>query len=91
MTDAYNISLIVLRLSDKDDSKAADPGNGEGQGSPADMKALMALLQLREQEDTLRERTGAIDKQKNSNPHHADDARGAATQQQEIQKAGGRP
>lgn len=76
--------LWADRLSGKDDSKSADSSKGGESG--AAMKALMALLRLRQQEDVLREQTGALDRQKNSNPRYGEDAHAAAARQKEVRQ-----
>lgn len=71
------------RLDAQDDSKS---GQGEqGQPSEADMKALMALLHIREQQDELRDRTGALDNQKATDKNYNADAQDTSKQQQDVQ------
>ncbi len=65
------------RLSEKDDSKS---GSGEGEGEP-DMKAMLALMRLRQSEAALRDRTGALEQQKESNPRYDMEAEGTALAQ----------
>ncbi|MEA3213735.1 MAG: hypothetical protein QOE70_6792 [Chthoniobacter sp.] len=69
------------RLSAKDDSKSEA---GEGEGKEANLRALMALLRLRQQEDALRQRTGALDRQKDSHPHYREEAAATAAQQEKV-------
>ena len=69
------------RLDAKDDSKS-DSDQGQGQGS-GDKKALMALLHIREQQDEIRERTGALENQKAADKNYNADA-------QETSKAAAR-
>lgn len=71
-------------IGNKDDTKTAGRGNQGNGGAQGTAKALMALLQLRQQEDSLRDRTDAIEQQKSSNANYGDDASAAATRQDEI-------
>ena len=73
----------ATKLSDSDDSKAGDPSQG-GKGQPGDMKTMMALMKIRQQEDALREQTSAIDQQKKSDSNYDQETKDAATRQQEI-------
>jgi len=73
----------AAKLSDSDESKAGGPSE-QGEGQPGDMKTMMALLQIRQQEDALREQTTTLDHQKNSDSHYHQEAKDAAARQQEI-------
>ena len=77
-------NLWADRLDPKDDSKA-ESGEGEGQGSEEDMKALMALLHIRERQDEIRERTGALENQKANDKDYNADAQDTSKQQLDVQ------
>lgn len=68
-------------LDKQDDSKADDQ---QGEGKPGDMKALMALLKIRQQQDELRDRTGALENQKAANQNYNADAKETATKQGDV-------
>ncbi len=78
-------NLWADRLDAKDDSKSDDDGQG-GQGTP-DMKALLALLHIRQHQDETRERTSALDAQKTTDQNYAQDAQDTAKQQLDLQTA----
>jgi hypothetical protein len=67
------------RISAKDDSKS--PPGTPGQPDPAQMKALLALMRLRQQQDQLRQQTAALDEQKTSSPNYTSAAQDAASRQ----------
>jgi len=48
------------------------------------MKALMALMQIRQQEDALRDRTGVLDQQRSTDQHYNEETRDTANQQEEV-------
>jgi hypothetical protein len=72
-------------LDKKDDSQ--DQSQGDGQGQPPDMKALMALLHIRQQQDEIRERTGALENQKAASQTYAADTQDTSKQQGDVQGA----
>lgn len=71
------------RLGEQDDSQSQANGKNP---SEADMKALLALLRLRQHEDELRDRTTTLDAQKQTNSRYADEARKAASRQHELRE-----
>ena len=72
------------RLSEKDDSKTTE--SGEGEPNEAAMKALMELARIRQREETVRQRTEALEHQKPFNPRYEPEAKAAREAQQQVQK-----
>ncbi|HWB58904.1 MAG TPA: hypothetical protein VG733_05400 [Chthoniobacteraceae bacterium] len=68
---------------DKQDDQQQQQGEQGQQGQP-DMKALMALLKIREQEDELRDRTGALENQKAADQNYNQDAKDTSDKQDDV-------
>ena len=73
------------RLNQQDDKQ--DQQNQQGKPGQPDMKALMALLHLREQEDEIRDRTGALENQKAADKNYSQDTQDTSKQQQDNHDA----
>lgn len=72
------------RIEDKDDSKQDDQNGQGGQGNGQMDPALMALLKLRQQQDMIRERTQALERQKKFDETYDADAKATSKEQEEA-------
>jgi hypothetical protein len=70
-------------LGNGDDTKSPPGANGSGQPNAAQLQALLNLMRLRQQQEQLRDQTGALDAQKQSDQYQPA-AAGAAREQSEL-------
>jgi hypothetical protein len=74
----------AAHLEQSDNSQSQKPGGQPGQPDAAQMQALMALSQLRQRQDQLREQTAVIDEEKGTSQDYSSEAQDAAQQQGEL-------